>query len=123
MKIKIIFVIVAVIFMALGGISGSIITKKMDTKNFTKIEKIYQTQYQEVRSDYKELAAKARYMISQTLTIKKNKKGQVIYVPSSTMEIDKVIESIDENISVPIDSIIQDSVKVTFFDKLKNLFK
>lgn len=100
MKIKIIFVVIFLAGLAIGGFVTWKWVSKVKDKEFAKTEKVYQEQnketvlrYQEMRADYKELANKARYLIEQKLYIKKVKNGQVIYDPASTMEISKIIEN------------------------------
>ena len=129
MKIKIVFVIIAVIFTALGFIGGSTITNKTNEQAFAKIEKIYQTQHQEDRDDFNALAGKARILINQQLYIRKVKNGKVSYDPASTMDIGEIIDNaISKTPELPIDDFAVDSVviavkKKTLFEKLKNLFK
>jgi hypothetical protein len=132
MKIKIIFVVVFVVASAISSFLSTKLTSASKNREFARTEKVYQQTIARYADAYETLAGKARYMISQTLTIKKNKKGQVIYVPSSTMEIDRVIESV-ENIKWPVDSLQFERIKTytdtstidtgninkTFWQKLK----
>ena len=130
MKIKIIFVILFLSGAVIGaGITAKIVSKSKD-REFDRTEKVYTKTIDRYATAYETLASQARYMISQSLTIKKNKKGQIIYVPTSTMEIDKMIKSIDEKIKNPDGSIIeeQDSTEVTsgkagILSWFKRLFK
>lgn len=95
------------------------ITSKIKDGHFARIEKLYQSQNERLFSAYEKLAEKARYEIKQTFTVKKNHKGQIIYVPSSTMEIDKIIDSIDSSLVVPIDSAAQNPKPKTLWDELR----
>jgi hypothetical protein len=98
MKIKIIFVLIFLGGAILGTVITAPITSKLKDREFARTEKVWKYVYEKQSSAYDSLARKATYLISQTLTVKKNKKGQIIYVPSSTMEINKIIESLKPKI-------------------------
>ena len=121
MKVKIGLIIL--IFVGFAG--GYFAASKIKNKEFARTEKVYVKVIDGYKTSYETLAKEAKYTISNTYTIKKNKKGQVIYVPTSTMQIDEIIRNVDEKIAeLPIDSIQPDTVKETsFMDKLKNIFK
>lgn len=119
MKIKIIFVIIAVIFAAVGATTGAWITNKSAQKNAAAIVKVYQEQnketlsrYQEIRGDYKELAGKARYLIEQKLYNRKVKNGIVTFDPASTMDINKIIDKVEEKINMSMDTLELDTIIV-----------
>lgn len=95
------------------------ITSKVKDSQFARIEKLYQVENERLFIAYKNLAEKARYEIKQSFTVKKNHKGQVIYVPNSTMEIDKIIDSIESSLAVSSDSIHNTIKHKTLCDKLK----
>jgi len=125
MKIKIIFIILVLATALIVAPLTAKITVMAKDKEFARVEKVYISTVDKVFNAYETLAEKARYTISQTLTIEKNKKGQIIYVPTSTMEIDKIIEDIEQKIKNPDGSIIiipdtiKNESKKTFWEKLK----
>ena len=120
MKIKIIFVAVFLVGLLAGGLG----TGAYKNREFARTEKVYMKVIDGYKSSYETLAKEAKYTISNTYTIKKNKKGQVIYVPTSTMQIDEIIRNVDERIAeLPVDSIQAETVKETFWDKVKTIFK
>jgi thiaminase len=88
MNVKIIYVVLVLVGLLIGAGVSIPVTSKIKDKEFARTEKVYEKTIDRYAASYDTLASKARYMISQTLTIKKNKKGQTIFVPSSTMEID-----------------------------------
>lgn len=93
MKIKIIFVALFIVgFLSGGFVAGKYVSNSKD-REFARTEKVWKYVYDKQGEAYDSLARKATYLIQNTLTIKKNKKGQIIYVPSSTMEIQRYIES------------------------------
>jgi thiaminase len=98
MKIKIIFVIVFFAGLLIGSVATAPIVSKIKDKEFARTEKVYEKTIDRYATSYDSLARRATYLISQTLTVKKNKKGQIIYVPSSTMEINKLVESLKPKI-------------------------
>lgn len=101
MKIKVIFVIVFIAGLIAGGFGAGEYVSYSKNREFARAEKVWKYVYETQSAAYDSLARKATYLIQQTLTIKKNKKGQVIYVPSSTMEIQRIIE----NYKTPIDTL------------------
>jgi hypothetical protein len=123
MKIKIIFVIVFFAGLLIGSVATAPIVSKSKNREFARTEKVYEKTIDRYAASYDTLASKARYMIQQTLTIKKNKKGQTIFVPSSTMEIDKLIESIDEKIKNPDDAIVIEPDTLNTNNWFQRLFK
>lgn len=115
----IVFIAVIITMIVVAPITAKI-TSKVKNKEFARTEKVYMKMQDRLFMAYQTLAEKARYSISQTFTIKKNKKGQITYVPTSTMEIDRVIEDIEQNIKAPIDTIQEDTLakEESFWDRL-----
>lgn len=142
MKIKLIYVIYFVISLFMAG-TATYITTKVVRKTvsaakeieFSKIVAMYEKQLKtdmEVTerwaTAYETLASKSRYTISNTYSVKKNKNGEMYFIPTSTMEIDKVLEEIDQKIKAPIDTVyvnpvdslvVQPVVKKTFWEKIQ----
>jgi hypothetical protein len=124
--------IVILILMGASAITTEIFTKKAVIKeqkeNCAEKNAIYINQYNKLFDAYVVVTGRARYLISQTLSVKKVKNGEVIYIPTSTMMIDSIINDLNVKISkMPVEfSTITDTIKVkqpTFLDKFKNLFK
>jgi hypothetical protein len=98
MNIKIIYVIVFFAGLIAGGFGAGKYVSVSKNREFARTEKVYEKTIDRYATSYDSLARRATYLISQTLTVKKNKKGQIIYVPSSTMEINKLVESLKPKI-------------------------
>jgi len=128
MKIKIVFVILVLVTAIVVAVPTATITSKAKDREFARTEKVYIWVVEGYKSAYDSLASKARVTISNTYSQNKNKKGVVIYEPTSTIEIDRMIDSLDKNIKVPVDSLIKTeaegkNISLSFIGKLKNLFK
>ena len=105
MKVKIIFIILVFVTAAITAVTTTIITSRAKDSQFERVEKVYIRTYDKLFEAHEKLASQARYMISQTLTVKKNKNLQIIYVPTSTMTIDSLIRATNREIRAPIDSL------------------
>lgn len=125
--------IIIVVAMSIASVTTGVITKKAvkktEKENCAEKNEIVIRMYDKLFDAHEKLASTAKYLISQTLTVKKVKNGQIIYIPTSTMTIDSIIHDLNVKISkLPVDfTSLNDTIKTeetkTFWDKVKDLFK
>jgi hypothetical protein len=130
MKIKLVYVFYLVAALGIIGITAFTTTKIVKKnvsaakdREFAKIEKMYEKQQKSDKevteryaTAYETLAKEARYKIENTYSKNKNKNGEMYFIPTSTMEIDNLLETLDEKIkpvvTVKVDTVMVDSSKV-----------
>jgi hypothetical protein len=121
---KAIAIIAVIITLIVVVPSTSFITSRVEKKKYELTISTLKDQIKEWKSIVVEAIKLPKYTISNTWTIEKNKKGQMVFVPSNNMEINETLKSIDtklkyfdadENISV------NDTIKPrkTFWERIK----
>lgn len=92
MKVKIIFVVIFLAGLIVGGfVTGKYVSKVKD-KEFARTEKVWKYVYDKQSAAYDSLANQSRITIQNKFDKVKNTKGNMYFIPSSTIEIDKAIE-------------------------------
>ncbi len=101
--------------------STAFITSKVNKKKYDLGMTILQDQIKEWKSIVSEAMKLPKYNISNTFTIEKNKKGQMVFVPTNNVEITELLKSIETkmtNLESDSTSTIGNKGK-SFWQKLK----
>jgi hypothetical protein len=127
---KTVAVITIIITLIVGVPSTAFITSKIDKKKYEMTISTLSSQIKEWKDVVIEAIKLPKYNISNTWTIEKNKKGQMVFTPTSNMEINEVLKSINEKmkgLTAPMDTLVVDTtaveVKKNLWDKIKDIFK
>jgi hypothetical protein len=101
--------------------STAFVTSKVDKKKYEMTITTLTGQIKEWKDVVIEAIKLPKYSISNTWTIEKNKKGQMVFTPTSNMEINDILKSINEKITNLSDTSTIDTgnIKKTFWQKLK----
>lgn len=97
------------------------ITSVAKNREIAKMGIVYQKQIDKLFGVVNEAIRLPKYSISNTWTIEKNKKGQMVFVPTSTMEVNEVLKSIDEKLKsfASVDTLQTDIKPRSFWDRIK----
>src|SRR5437763_133517 len=115
---KIVIFVAVLITAVVTSVGTAMITSAVKNKQFEKIETVYLAQNAKLFELNGELSKMAKYSISNTWTIEKNKKGNLVFVPTNTTEISETVKAINEKINsmaIPVDTLLMDTVKKTSF--------
>jgi hypothetical protein len=114
-------IIAIVVTLAVAVPSTAFVTSKIDKKKYEMTITTLTGQIKEWKDVVIEAIKLPKYSISNTWTIEKNKKGQMVFTPTSNMEINDILKSINEKMTTLADTstINTGNINKTFWQKLK----
>jgi hypothetical protein len=92
MKIKIIFVIVFLAGLIAGGLAAGKYVSFSKNREFARTEKVWKYVYDKQSAGYDSLARISKITIQNKFDKVKNRNGNMYFIPSSTIQIEKAIE-------------------------------
>jgi hypothetical protein len=124
---KTVATIAVIITLVISVPSTVFITSKIEKHKYELTISTLKEQIKEWTGVVVEAIKLPKYQIANTYTIEKNKKGQMVFIPTNNMEVNEVLKSINskmEGLSNPIDTLLVDTIykELTFWEKVKNIF-